>query len=233
MAEELGDARGLSRRTVIKRAGIAGAAAWTAPAILTAERAFAAGTPGPGPTPGPCTGGRTSYTNDFQGSVGSEWSSSSVTAAPADSNRKFLGEFGNEGVTLTLTDLANHDFVTVSFDLYVLKSWDGNCGGGVGPDVFSVDVDGTNLTTTTFANNTGCADGQAYPGEYPGDSNPSRTGADEVDTLGYSFFGDSVYNLSYTVAHSDCDVVVSWAASGLQELSDESWGIDNVSLTLS
>ena len=40
--------------------------------------------------------------------------------------------------------------------------------------------------------------------------------------------GDSVYNLSFTFPHSDSSLSVSFTYAGLQELSDESWGIDNL-----
>ena len=48
-----------------------------------------------------------------------------------------------------------------------------------------------------------------------------------INSLGYTFYGDNVYHLSFTFPHSG-DLMVSFTASGLQSLNDESWGLDNV-----
>ena len=71
----------------------------------------------------------TVYFNDFQGAVGGEWSQTSITAAPNPDyagNRKFLGEFGNNVVSLTLNNLPTHTQLSLSFQLYLIRSWDGN-----------------------------------------------------------------------------------------------------------
>jgi len=57
----------------------------------------------------------TVYTNDFEGAVGTEWSSTSVLTTPVGA-RKFLGDFRIGTVSLTLTGLPSHTEVTVSFD---------------------------------------------------------------------------------------------------------------------
>jgi PEP-CTERM motif len=55
-----------------------------------------------------------------------------------------------------------------------------------------------------------------------------------VDTLGYTFdYGvvrpaDSVYRLSVTFPHTANSVSFNFSGSGMQALSNESWGIDNV-----
>ena len=51
-------------------------------------------------------------------------------------------------------------------------------------------------------------------------------------TLGYTFFGDSIYHLSFTFPHS-ADLLSSDFASDLFEgkgTKDESWGLDNVTV---
>lgn len=72
------------------------------------------------------------YRNDFDAGVGLEWSNPSTAETP--SGRGFLGRFGNDTVTLRLTDLPAHTEVTVAFDLYIIQSWDGS-QEGVGPDL--------------------------------------------------------------------------------------------------
>lgn len=66
---------------------------------------------------------------------------------------------------------------------------------------------------------------------------PAETGATEVNTLGYTFNyaaplgvrpADSVYHLTFAFPHTANSVVFNFSASGLEDLSNESWGIDNV-----
>lgn len=183
------------------------------------------------------------YSNDFQGVVGPEWSSSSTDTTPVGA-RRFLGQFGNNTVSLTLTGLAPHSSLTIAFDLFLIRSWDGSDTSPsplppfvAGPDVFTLDVSGgPNLLRTTFSNNDVVAQRQAYPGAFPGGDFPARTGAAENNTLGYTFdYGslgvrsaDSVYRLSFTTPHSANSVTFTFAASGLEHLTNESWGLDNV-----
>src|SRR5215471_16059628 len=60
--------------------------------------------------------GRQSFLGEFGGPV--------IVAAPPYDPQHFVRV--DETVTLTLHDLKPHTFMTVAFDLYVLKSWDGN-----------------------------------------------------------------------------------------------------------
>ncbi|HEX2196514.1 MAG TPA: laminin B domain-containing protein [Actinomycetota bacterium] len=176
------------------------------------------------------------YDEDFQGTVGAEWSSTSTTTAPADPNRRFLGEFGNATVTLSLQDLPAHSQAKVVFDFYGIRSLDGNLEEA-GPDVFTLTAGGSPIMVTTFANHPGTT--QAYPGSHPGSSFAARTGAEENNTLGFLYDGspsDSVYRIGMggegELAHSGATMAVSFSMSGLQNLADESWGIDNVSVLL-
>lgn len=180
------------------------------------------------------------YSNDFEGAVGPEWSVNRTDITP--SGRRFLGLFGDASTSLTLTGLPAHGFVTVSFDLYLVGTWDGNAPiPAAGPDVWSLAADGGGpLIRTTFGQWSGFTTqfGQAYPDEFPGGVHPFRTGATEVRTLGYTapFWdggGDSVYSLSFTFPHTAGSVVFEFAA----DLSDsfppnELWGIDNLRVSV-
>jgi len=174
------------------------------------------------------------YFNDFEGAPPyPEWSLGTQATTP--SGRHFLGSnttygFGNEITVLTLTGLPLHSAVTVSFDLYIIQSWDGNVSPG--PDFWQLNVGGPPvLLDTTF----GIAQGpQSYPGDYP-DSYPARTGAVENNTLGYPFYGDSVYHLTFTFPNTipeKTTLVLDFLASGLQNIEDESWGLDNVRVSV-
>jgi hypothetical protein len=152
------------------------------------------------------------------------WSTSQTDATPIGS-RTFLGQFLNETVTLTVSELGGHSDVTVSFDLYVIQSWDGN--GPAGPDVWELSVGGIGpLLHTSFSNV--YFEDQSYPGPFPDSSHPAQTGAVEVNTLGYPLYGDSVYHLTFTLPHVESSLSIDFSAFGLASLEDESWGLDNV-----
>lgn len=103
------------------------------------------------------------YSNDFEGVVGPEWSNTSTDMTPTG-DRSFLGQFSNDTVSLTLTDLPQHTDVAVSFDLFIIRSMDGNgdcCGG---PEIFDLNVaSGPTLLHTTFSNTGSVGNRQAYP----------------------------------------------------------------------
>lgn len=208
------------------------------------------------------------YFNDFQGLVGSEWSQDLIASAPNPDyagNRKFLGEFGNDSVSLTLDALPAHDTVTVDLSLYLIRSWDGSDGVSIvngdhlGEDHWTFDADGATIFDETFSN--GNQAGQTYspaPGTpscnagfnavfAPGLHNP-MTGAVECYSLGYTFtfppdysdpekagkaeYMDAVYNLSFVFAHTDGSLKLDFGAFGLQSLADESWGLDDVRVSV-
>jgi hypothetical protein len=191
------------------------------------------------------------YSNDFSGAIGSEWSINTTDITPVG-GRRFLGQFSNQTVNLSLSGLPSHNIVTLNFDLFVIRSWDGNQvlssqPGVVGPDLFTVSIDGSPLLTTSFSNIYG-PDGtpahatypQAYPGTYPSGNFLPRTGATEVNTLGYQwndpgvYVGpmDSVYHLTLAVPHSAGTLTFGFNGAPNQIITDESWGIDNVQVSV-
>ena len=187
----------------------------------------------PTPTATPVT--KVVYSNDFEGVVGPEWSNTAKNTTP--SGRGFLGEFSNGTVSLTFSGLPPHTEVRVSFDLFIIRSWDGNSqvvnpstSEAIGPDVWDLNAGGgPTLLHTTFSNWEHYS--QAYPDPYPGGDHPARTGAVENNTLGYRHIDDlldAVYRLNFTFAHSAGSLVLYFSAIGREELSNESWGLDNV-----
>jgi filamentous hemagglutinin family protein len=186
------------------------------------------------------------YSNDFEGEVLSELSNTSTDTTPVG-NRRFLGRFsGSDSVSLTLDNLPPHEQATVSFDLFIIQSWDGNeiycCNGLViGPDIWKLSiVDGSTLLHTTFGNaEANSPREQAYPDAFPGGQNPPGTGAAENNTLGYKFGdppkdNDSVYQLSFTFDHSDSSLQLNFSSAlpGYTGIQDESWGLDNVRVSV-
>lgn len=183
------------------------------------------------------------YFNDFESAALGNWSNPSKSITPVG-NRGFLGEFGNETVSLPLTNLPGHSSITLSFDLYIIRSWDGNISTpGVGPDIWSVGMNHPGLGEhvflgTTFANQPAAwSRSQSYPLAYGDGDSPMYAGAMEVNSLGYThreFSLSSVYHMEFTMPeHSDSSAEFWFRASGLQGLADESWGLDNVRVTVS
>ncbi|HLK57184.1 MAG TPA: hypothetical protein VKU00_11495, partial [Chthonomonadaceae bacterium] len=156
----------------------------------------------------------------------------------------FLGELGSQAARLTLNNLPEHSEVAVTFDLFIIHTWDGNDLLS-GPDIWSLSVaDGITLLQTTFLFGakyyglTGLK-AQAFPGEYPGDHNAECTEAVEKNSLGYTYLVegkvvpmDSVYRLRYTFPHKGSSLQLDFAGRGLEELSNESWGITNIEVSV-
>lgn len=196
-------------------------------------------------------GGTVVYFSDFEEVPGPEWSHSLVAQSLGeDRPGGFLGEFGcrdyryldprqssncyaADSVTLTLADLPEHTALTITFDLLTLWSWDGNEGlwagdGEIAPDIFKAEVvGGPTLLNASFAVHSSRVF-QSYPAAYPMDgsappNNDQYSGA-------YEFLEDTfaTYRLSFTFVHSAPTAVFRFTAPSLQELWDESWGLDNV-----
>jgi hypothetical protein len=171
------------------------------------------------------------YFNAFWRDADPEWSNTSRDKTP--SGNRFLGQFGNETVSLTVDlrrcgkDDASTSTIRVSFDLYIIGSWDGTTGSPA-PDIWELRVaGGPTLCRTTFLTQGDAK--QAYPGTFGADPeplNPANEGADEVGTLGYAL--DAVYRLEYTFEHTGDDLELHFTGTGLQDILDESWGLDNV-----
>lgn len=172
------------------------------------------------------------YSSDFEDGVGAEWSTTKTGVTPVGA-RRFLGEFRNTSVQLSLGDLPRHSSLELSFDLYALGSWDGS-SSSTGPDIFVVAVDGGPvLLSSTFSNVPGLA--QSYPNPYPGPSVGPRSGAIENNTLGCGYYwGDAVYHMALSFAHPvDMNTLAISFSGNLNNIGypDEAWGLDNVRVT--
>src|SRR5262249_24620683 len=122
---------------------------------------------------------------------------------------RFLGEFGgppigrpgdpgwnktrvDQTISLSLSNLPAHGALRLTFDLYILKSWDGD-SPAYGPDRFILSVaDGPVLLDKTFSNNPKTSSDASFQ-SYPIPKSQPWTGAFSTNTLGYNrFFYDSV-----------------------------------------
>ena len=152
----------------------------------------------------------------------------------------FRNEAGNgiiNGVELTLTDLPSHTSVSVDFLLAIIDSWDGVGDNTNGPDGFAVAVDGNVIFSEVFEN--------SYSGTQTYMPPPGVELARHED-LGFrppaSFFWDSAYDMGQdptfnNIAHTSSTLTVNWFRNGGNVINspsfvDESWAIDNLSVTL-
>jgi len=172
------------------------------------------------------------YAHDFAKAPGEEWSNRKTSRTPKG-DEGFLGEFGKEEVRLRLTDLPEHTMLRVSFDLFILRSWDGNHRAW-GPDTWRVGLGGGPTLLETSFGYDAVQGTQSYPDEYPAGQNPMETGAARTDAMGFAFGsqnvpGDAVYKMEFTLPHRRGRVEIAFAATGnLLKIEDESWGLDNV-----
>lgn len=111
------------------------------------------------------------YTNDFEGPIGAEWSTTDVDTTPIGA-RRYLGQFRSETAALSLSGLPTHEALKIEFDLFIIATWDGNAllsvGSLQGPDIWELKADGISLVRTTFSNIENF-DGVSFPQEFGGD----------------------------------------------------------------
>ena len=132
----------------------------------------------------------TSYSYDFEAGVGQGWNTTARECFPdpdgywSGGGSCYIGQFGNERITLNLTELPPHDTIKVRFNLLTQYGslnnyWDGN-RTDYGPDRWEWGYDSTPVLNTTFAD---CPDktnpdcwgySQAYP--YPYSSAAAQPG---------------------------------------------------------
>lgn len=169
-----------------------------------------------------------------------------------------LGNYNNDGFTLHLENTGNHDYVFISFDLYIHGSWDGNINGfpeNDKPDKWIMEIDpdmdllkdtSNDKFITTFSNSV-CFSNycfkQSYPENYPFENNP-KTGNEVInlpEKCEKSFFGGktTLYKIEKGFKHSGNAVVIRFFDElyqpnaiddfGVnQSKCDESWSLDNL-----
>jgi hypothetical protein len=192
------------------------------------------------------TSSRITYASRFQPPGSGSLEAPTVrTAESPRGRRRFLGEFGGprldpkartrvrQTVRLTLEHLRPHSEASVAFDLLVLKSWDGN-SPQYGPDRWSLKVrGGPTLLDTTFSNNPK-TETEGTLQDYPRKRSRPQAGAAAVKTLGYDFFGDAAYHLSFTFPHEGEALVLEFSGDLFEGkgTADESWGLDDVRVSV-
>ncbi len=150
----------------------------------------------------------------------------------------FLGKLSNNTAAFSVYNLTEHDSITISFDIYIIGTWDGN-DKTYGQDVFMLKIDSNEYIKTSFSNTTFT---QSYPELNIGNkSYKAKTGARAINKLGFTWkehnrydgIMDAVYSITLTVPHhnNSTDILFSCTLRDSDNsLYNESWGLDNVTL---
>ncbi len=177
------------------------------------------------------------YTNALSSSPGAEWSATNMDITPKG-ERAYLGKFYTQSVALALGQLPEHKLLRVSFDLFLMQSWDGSTKYW-GECFWDLDViNGANLIHTTFGNCGFFCDNnaQAFPDNWPCGPYPAWTGSVEHQTLGVmqswggperTFDCSSVYHIDLAFPHSSAAVSLQFKGTPTTN-PDKPWGLCNV-----
>lgn len=170
------------------------------------------------------------FSSDFESGLPAEFSGSgAVEGTQGYASYGFGSQFlrndtlGSPSI-LTLTNLPAHTSISIDLVLAAIDSWD-STNGNPSPDFFNISVDDVSVFQATFANTSGS----------------NSYGPLLVDNagLGFSGYADDAADLSteallHNIPHTASTVVIKFYASGggWQGGFDESWAIDNLSVTV-
>ena len=163
---------------------------------------------------------------------------------------RVMGFFNKRGFNLNLSDLPDHDFIHLTFDLYIHDSWEGNAsleGEALDEkDSWVLEIDTARNQTvgdriyyeTTFSNGL-CIPSfcytQSFPDQFPS-TNDARKEVAEVTNGWCSWLdtpnGTSIYKMDLVFQHTDRNAVLSFYDKLNGNLCDESWSLDNLSVSL-
>lgn len=175
-------------------------------------------------------GAVTVFSDNFEGGApGAGWGGAgTVQSTQGLSGYGFgLQHLRNDGTgvtTLSLSNLAAHTEVTLSFDLAMWDSHD------IGDDRFIIAADGVALfdsidPSTPFGNYFPPVPG---PGFGPGVQITPFFTDFSTPQFGYGDYRDSARRVSFTFAHSSPTLTFTWHLPDSQSGLDESFGLDNL-----
>ena len=177
-------------------------------------------------------------------------------------NTNVLGNFNNDGFLIHLDSISNHDYIFVSFDLYIHGSWDGNSNGfkvNDKPDKWILEIDpymdlhtenSNDKFVTTFSNSP-CYSNyclrQSFPDQFPSINNPTlgSFSTNLPPICDNNFFGGntSLYKIEKSFRHTGNSIILKFYdelyqpnaidKNGIpQQKCDESWSIDNIKVRI-
>ena len=185
------------------------------------------------------------FSSDFDSVIPTEISAGTALITPVQgysglgpSGNVFGGSFLRSQtanvVTLQLTGLPAHDTVSLSLLFAAIDSLDGT-GNFPQGDFFQVTLDNVMIFNESFAN--------ATPSQIQSYVAPTGVELARRVDLGFGgpggFFTDSAYNLGAdpvfsNIAHSASTLTLQFAiqGAGIQDLSDESWAMDQLTVAV-
>jgi hypothetical protein len=174
-------------------------------------------------------------------------------------NTKVIGFYNKDGFNLNLNKIGGHDYITVSFDLYIHGTWDGNVNGfekndkadkwilELRPDMDLYQDKDFSKFVTTFSNSpcySNWCKRQSYPESFPFENNP-YSGANKINLPrtceGYWGGKTAIYKIEKTFKHKGDALMMRFYDELYQpnaidfegnssELCDESWSMDNIKI---
>lgn len=127
---------------------------------------------------------------------------------------------------MALSNLPTHTSVTIDIDLAFIDSWD-STNGSPAPDLLIWSIDGVDIASLTTNHASGTVSFFALGTVIQGPAN-----------LGFNSFNDSIVDMSTstlsTFAHTSSNLTfgLRFGGAGFQGGFDESWGFDNLSITV-
>ena len=165
-------------------------------------------------------------------------------------NTTVLGNYNNDSFTLNLNNIGSHNFISISFDLYIHDSWDGNFNNidpdqpdawfiELIPDIDSYPSTPFNVWETTFSNsvcNTALCLRQSYPNVFPFENVPRRGFSRLLPglcSLASNSDGTTLYTIEKIFEHKDNALLIRfydklYQPNSVDEKCDESWSLDNL-----
>ena len=183
----------------------------------------------------------TIYNNDFEAGNLNNIQNGVITQFNGST---VLGTYNDSYFTLSLNSLPKHDLITITFDLYIHDTWDGNKTTPDGPDLWQMTVDGNAYVNATFSNDP-CIAGnlcspQSYPFDYPNNYNNPKTGAYRTDLPGFCSMANTLgwttqYKITQTFKHTSNTLTLQCLDKLVQTNTpnpkcDESWSVDNINI---
>ena len=173
--------------------------------------------PTPTPTPTPTPG---AITEDFNGGA-SGWTNNQTDSGAGNG---YLGRLGTALVEKSFALPSGATTATISFDFLEIDSWDG--------ESFFVTVNGREINLGAFG---WTADEGATSFNAGGGITVSKGAAVKLSGYGnetdFWAFNDSAHRFTLTVANPGETLTLGFRSTLNQELNDESFGIDNLSIT--
>ncbi|NQW36817.1 MAG: hypothetical protein HQ471_07415 [Flavobacteriales bacterium] len=167
-------------------------------------------------------------------------------------NQKVLGNYNNDGFTVHLNNIGSHDYIYISFDLYLHDSWDGNFNNiepdqpdswfiELRPDIESYPTIPFNIWESTFSNSV-CNEiyclRQSYPDIFPSENKPRLGSATQLPglcSLANNNDGTSMYKIEKGFEHSGNALLIRfydklYQPNAVDEKCDESWSMGNLKI---